>query len=869
MKRKKILALIISGILLSNLFMGERVLSVSAEEDGGTSFNVEESGEYLDAGQEESNPEQGVGEKIKDEGSEINEEDSDDGKLVQENVSSDESSENSSIKLGIMYQAHVQNIGWQSEVYDGKCAGTTGRNLNLEALRIKLNNESGLDGSVVYNAHVQDIGWKGTVSENELAGTEGKGKAIEAIKIQLTGEIARKYDVFYRVHVTNMGWLPWAKNGELAGTEGFAYAAQAIEIVTYEKESKDAPITSGSAFVSNRTQGNIVYQAHVQNRGWLKEVSDGELGGTVGENRNLEAFRIYLSDEIKQYGDITGEVEYQAYIRDKWTNKKANGAVEGTMGQNIPIQAVKINLSGKLAELYDIYYRIHSANYGWLGWAKSGEIAGTMGLSCPAQAIEIKIVAKNETEKPVQDSTSYISEENLGTLVYKAHVEDIGWQTPVKDGQLAGTTGQGKQIEALSIKLSKTAEQSGIDGHVVYQAHVQDYGWLDEVCDGEIAGTTGENKRVEAVRINLSGIVENAFDIYYRVHVSNFGWLGWAKNGETAGTSDYRQRMEAIEIRLVKKDAEDKPEQAKRSYLSKELIGGLTAESHVEDIGWQSAVGNGGMLGTTGQNRSIQAIKLNVESGNGGLLDKYTGGIRYSLHVENLGWMNWVENGELSGTVGKNLRSEAVKIELTGELKNYADIYYRAHVSEYGWLGWASNGMPAGTTKCKYKLQALEIRIVPKFAPAPGSTSNSYRETPKITWIMGLRSDLYSSPTPYLILVNRNEHKVGVFQGWQGNWNCIQYWDCANGKPSTPTVGGIFQIGSRGVYFDSGAARCHWWTQFYGDYLFHSVLYNKNGTIQDGRVGMALSHGCVRLQIQNAKWIYDNIPSGTTVVVYN
>jgi len=37
----------------------------------------------------------------------------------------------------------------------------------------------------------------------------------------------------------------------------------------------------------------------------------------------------------------------------------------------------------------------------------------------------------------------------------------------------------------------------------------------------------------------------------------------------------------------------------------------------------------------------------------------------------------------------------------------------------------------------------------------------------------------------------------------------------------------------------------------------------------DGRLGMALSHGCVRLNINNAKWIYDNIPAGSTVCVYH
>jgi len=133
---------------------------------------------------------------------------------------------------------------------------------------------------------------------------------------------------------------------------------------------------------------------------------------------------------------------------------------------------------------------------------------------------------------------------------------------------------------------------------------------------------------------------------------------------------------------------------------------------------------------------------------------------------------------------------------------------------------------------------------------------------------MMLRANNYSSSTPYIIMVNRSTHKVGVFQGWQGNWNNIVYWDCGDGAPGTPTVTGVFTVGSRGYYFNSGVYRCFWYTQFYGDYLFHSVLCWPNGAIADGRVGLAISHGCVRLQIENAKWIYDNIPSGTTVVVY-
>ena len=134
---------------------------------------------------------------------------------------------------------------------------------------------------------------------------------------------------------------------------------------------------------------------------------------------------------------------------------------------------------------------------------------------------------------------------------------------------------------------------------------------------------------------------------------------------------------------------------------------------------------------------------------------------------------------------------------------------------------------------------------------------------------LALRAQGYSSRTGYLILVDRASCKVAIFTGRTGAWIPICEWACSPGKPSTPTFRGEFTVGLKGYYFDSGNARCYWYTQFCGDYLFHSVLYNKySGRLADGRLGMQLSHGCVRLAIQNAKWIYDNIPTGTKVVVF-
>lgn len=126
----------------------------------------------------------------------------------------------------------------------------------------------------------------------------------------------------------------------------------------------------------------------------------------------------------------------------------------------------------------------------------------------------------------------------------------------------------------------------------------------------------------------------------------------------------------------------------------------------------------------------------------------------------------------------------------------------------------------------------------------------------------------YRSSTNWLILCDTTKNELCIYWGSKGNWRLQKYWSCSTGAWSTPTVRGEFTVGAKGYVFGSGFS-CYYYTQFYGDYLFHSVTYYQNTfNIMDGRLGMNLSHGCVRLQIDNAKWIYDNIPSGTKVVTF-
>lgn len=130
------------------------------------------------------------------------------------------------------------------------------------------------------------------------------------------------------------------------------------------------------------------------------------------------------------------------------------------------------------------------------------------------------------------------------------------------------------------------------------------------------------------------------------------------------------------------------------------------------------------------------------------------------------------------------------------------------------------------------------------------------------------RANRYGSATGRLVLVDTGASRVYAFSGRQGSWRYDRTMVCSAGKPSTPTVKGQFTVQNKGYVFGHGYS-CYYWTQFHGNYLFHSVLYYQGSRrIMDGTLGHNASHGCVRMAIDDAKWIQDTMPRGTKVVVY-
>ena len=232
-----------------------------------------------------------------------------------------------------------------------------------------------------------------------------------------------------------------------------------------------------------------------------------------------------------------------------------------------------------------------------------------------------------------------------------------------------------------------------------------------------MSGTQHRALRLEGIEIKLTGEVADYYDVYYQTHVQDHGWTAWAENGEVCGSAGEGLRLEGIKILLVRKG-----EAAPVSNASAAMYGySVRYRTHVENIGWQSYTGDGALSGTTGRSLRLEGIRIYLPK-----VPSDEGGITYSTHVENIGWQSFVSDGAMAGTSGRSLRLEAIRISLTGDIKNKYDIYYQTHIENFGWSGWASNGESCGSAGYAYRLEAIRIVLVPKGGPAPGVTSGVF-----------------------------------------------------------------------------------------------------------------------------------------------
>lgn len=332
--------------------------------------------------------------------------------------------------------------------------------------------------------------------------------------------------------------------------------------------SSDSAITTQSidstsaSTVETQSTASIKYRTHIQNIAWQDPVSDGAIAGTTNQGLRAEAINISVSG-VENLG-----VTYRTHLANLgWQSWSSDWEQSGTTGRAIQMEALEVKLTGSAASNYTVYYRAYVENYGWMGWVKDGETAGTTGMSHRIEAVQI-VIRSAGSEAPGSTENGYLNGASVRastSVNYQAHVQNVGWQGWVSNGETAGTTGRGLRLEAVQASLSGSLNSSSIQ----YNSYVNG-GWQGWVSNGEVSGTTGQQKKIEMVQFQLTGTASKLFDVYYRSYVQDIGWLGWAKNGEQSGTTGGDLRIEALEIKLVAKGAAA-PGSTDNAYMDKHV----------------------------------------------------------------------------------------------------------------------------------------------------------------------------------------------------------------------------------------------------------------------------------------------------------
>jgi lipoprotein-anchoring transpeptidase ErfK/SrfK len=159
-----------------------------------------------------------------------------------------------------------------------------------------------------------------------------------------------------------------------------------------------------------------------------------------------------------------------------------------------------------------------------------------------------------------------------------------------------------------------------------------------------------------------------------------------------------------------------------------------------------------------------------------------------------------------------------------------------------------------------------------------GSRKTTYAKYKAIGSTVNWHEPSESQPYPNLkkvsnlwIYVSTKNQRVYL----HGNGRVIYKMYCSTGEASSPTPKGTFHIqAQRGKSFYNAASGegANYWVSWldHGVYLFHSVPVTKTGQYipsQAEKLGTPASHGCVRLTVADAYWMYKNIPYGTKVVI--
>ncbi|MDD6049771.1 MAG: peptidoglycan-binding protein [Clostridiales bacterium] len=133
------------------------------------------------------------------------------------------------------------------------------------------------------------------------------------------------------------------------------------------------------------------------------------------------------------------------------------------------------------------------------------------------------------------------------------------------------------------------------------------------------------------------------------------------------------------------------------------------------------------------------------------------------------------------------------------------------------------------------------------------------------------------TPIPYAITVDVANQVTTVY-GLDENGEytkIVRQMLCSTGMKGYPSDVGDWVLNGRTArwcYFPKWGSHAQYWTRINSSIAFHSVIYNSVNTMDlsvksYNKLGSRASHGCIRLTVADARWIYNNCGAGTVVTI--
>lgn len=206
----------------------------------------------------------------------------------------------------------------------------------------------------------------------------------------------------------------------------------------------------------------------------------------------------------------------------------------------------------------------------------------------------------------------------------------------------------------------------------------------------------------------------------------------------------------------------------------------------------------------------------------------------------------------------KSVRNMYIKIKFkTGVTLSTHDSKKKKSTHFYGGQTVTAEGFGSGKYKFYYKDRLYYVSYIRIKAGSKAEYLRKENYT-KLTATNFVNECGQASNTKYLIWVSTYTQHMYIFKGKKGKWKLIKNWEVSTGKGDSPSPVGFNKKIHTKIRRRSSL---DYWNCFQSMNSIH-------GKRSSWKIGSPRSHGCVRNYNDNAKWIYNNVPLNTAVIIF-